>query len=101
VAVGWTNKAVLSDEWAGEKWTLMKSASSSYSPVRLFGVDCLYPELSDCTGVGWGTSSGTELTMSEEFTKTGGWVAASTKIQARRGTSSRLSGAGERASASV
>jgi hypothetical protein len=79
MAVGWTKKAVLSDEWSGGTWTQTKSASSSYSPVALLGVDCLMPELKDCTGVGWGTSSGTELTMSEEWTKTGGWVTASTK----------------------
>jgi hypothetical protein len=78
MAVGWTNKVVLSDEWTGGTWTRTTSASSSYSPVKLEGVDCLGPEL-NCTGVGWGTSSGTELTMSEEFTKTGGWLAASTK----------------------
>jgi hypothetical protein len=79
MAVGWNNKAVLSDEWSGGTWKRTKSASSSYSPVALLGVDCLMPELEDCTGVGWGTSSGTELTMSEESTKTAGWVAASTK----------------------
>jgi hypothetical protein len=77
MAVGWTKKAVLADRWSSGTWTQTTSAGSTYSPVRLFGVDCLAPEL-ECTGVGWGTSSGTELTMSEEYTKTGGWVKAKT-----------------------
>jgi hypothetical protein len=79
MAVGWTNGTVLSDEWSGGTWTRTKSASSSYSPVKLYGVDCVMSALEGCTGAGWGTSSGTELTMSEEWTKAGGWVTASTQ----------------------
>jgi hypothetical protein len=77
MAVGWTNKAVLADEWSGGTWTQTKSASSSYSPVALRGVDCVTTALvGGCTGVGAGTSSGTELAVSEGWTTTGGWVTA-------------------------
>jgi hypothetical protein len=79
MAVGWTKKAVLSDRWSGGTWTQTTSASSSLSPVRLFGVDCISETVVECIGVGWGTSSGKVVTMAERWTKAGGWVASSPK----------------------
>ncbi len=78
MAVGWTGGAVLSDRWSGGTWTQTTSASSSLSPRRLFGVDCISETVVECIGVGWGTKSIVEP-MSEEWTEAGGWVAASTK----------------------
>jgi hypothetical protein len=79
MAVGWEKGlgAVLSDRWSGGTWTQTTSATSSLSPLRLFGVDCLSNTVVECTAVGWGTKSIVEP-MSEEWTEAGGWVAAKT-----------------------
>lgn len=85
MAVGYSGKsstslAALSDRWSGGTWAQTTNVSrSGFSSARLWGVDCLSGAAVSCTDVGWGTSSGVELAIAEEWTKLGGWLEVATK----------------------
>jgi putative hemolysin len=85
MAVGYTGKSstsltALSDRWSGGSWAQTTNVSrAGFSSSRLWGVDCLPGAAVSCTGVGWGTSSGKELAIAEEWTKAGGWLEAAAK----------------------
>jgi hypothetical protein len=84
MAVGYTGKSstsltALSDRWSAGSWAQTTNVSrSGFSSSRLWGVDCLSGAAVSCTAVGWGTSSGKELAIAEEWTKAGGWLEAAT-----------------------